>query len=204
MASPFGHSLVSCYFIKPHGRLSGREQPSLWNALFVMVLASLPDLDILADRFDVISGVFHRTLTHSFFFALWLGCVIALVEALIRKGPLLKRALFYAALLATHPLVDYFTVMPPYGGAMPLFWPIADGFYASPVALLPSAFTYATPIPVLQSYWRTFAAESALILPLAGWEGWKLLRGRAQGGPISTRLDDPPLEFPLNSPVGDP
>lgn len=165
MASPLGHSLASCYFISPCARLSGREKPSLADALFMMVLASLPDLDVLAPPFGT-DGLFHRTVTHSFFFALWMGCVLALAQAAFVKGPLLKRAALYAAVIATHPLIDYFTVIPPYTGAMPLFWPLDSTFYASPVALLPSGLTYVSPIPLRESLVKTFAGEFLIGVPL--------------------------------------
>ncbi len=181
MASPFGHTLVSCYFIEPHAKVSGRK-PSLWSALFLMVLASLADLDIFFGPKDFVTSLFHRTISHSFFSALWLGCVIALIEALLFKGPLLKRAALYAAVLASHPLLDYFAVIPPYVGAMPLFWPFSWNYYASPVALLPNALTYNSGIPVAHSLTRTFGSEMFIILPMALWQGalvWKARRARA-------------------------
>lgn len=177
MASPLGHSLVSCYFVRPCARVSGRERPSLWDALFMMVLASLPDLDVLLPPFGP-NGLFHRTVTHSFFFALWMGCVLALFQTLLLKGkgPLLKRAALYAAVIATHPLLDYFAVLPPYTGAMPLFWPFSGTFFASPVALFPTGLTYLSNIPVRESLLKTFAGESALALPLLGYEALRALR----------------------------
>lgn len=136
----------------------------------MMVLSSLPDLDVYAGPFDGLVGLYHRTITHSFPFALWIGCLVALAQALLRGGPLLKRALLYAAVVASHSLVDFFSVMPPYGGAMPLFWPFSEDFFAAPWTILPSAFTYHSPIPILLSYPRTFLAESFLMLPLLAYE----------------------------------
>lgn len=176
MASPLGHSLVSCYFLRAHAAVSGRPEPRLRGALLLMVLASLPDLDVYAGPFDGLVGLFHRTITHSFPFALWIGCLIALAEALARGGPLLKRALLYAAVVGSHAVVDYFSVMPPYGGAMPLFWPFSEDFFAAPWTVLPSAFTYHSQIPMLLSYPKTFLAEAFLALPLLAYElsrsGW--------------------------------
>lgn len=180
MASPLGHSLISCYFLRPYARVSGKKEATLFSALVLIVLASLPDLDIFVGHWEGLIGEFHRTLTHSFFFALWIGCVIALVESLLLKGPLLKKALLYAALIATHPAVDYFAVIPPYLGAMPLFWPFSGNFYASPVMLLPSAMTYNSVLPMRESLLKTFVGESVLILPLLAYEGAKAWKARAR------------------------
>src|SRR5579862_3731573 len=147
MASPFGHTLVSCYFHRPDAAVRRRKQPTLFRALFLMVLASLPDLDAFWGPREYLCTLFHRTVSHSFFSALWLGCVIALAEALWDHGPLVKRAMLYSAVIATHPLVDFFAVNPPYVGAMPLFWPFSWNTYASPVMILPSALTYTSGIP---------------------------------------------------------
>lgn len=186
MASPLGHSLVSCYFLRPHARLSKSAGPSLASALFLTVLASLPDLDFfLGEPAGAMGGPFHRTFTHSFFFAAWMGCVIALAESSARGGPLVKRAAFYGAVIATHPLLDFFSVLPPYLGAMPLFWPFSGDFHASPIALLPSAMTYNSFSPVKESYLRNFAAEGTLILPLFAYEAaaaWKDSRAARTAG----------------------
>jgi membrane-bound metal-dependent hydrolase YbcI (DUF457 family) len=183
VASPFGHSLVSCYFIRPYARATGRKELTLWSALFLMVLASLPDLDIFFGPHEFTASLLHRTITHSFFFAIWMGCVIGLIEALIVKGPLLKRALLYAAVIASHPAVDFFSVIPPYVGAMPLFWPFSWNYYLSPVALLPGALTYKSGIPVAESLLKTFSGEAVLIVPLLAFEGVR--RWRAHWGPAS-------------------
>lgn len=175
MASPLGHSLASCYFLKPCAAVNGRKTPSVLDALVLIVLASLPDLDVLLPPFGT-DGIFHRTVTHSFFFAAWMGCVLALAQAAFSKGPLLKRAAVYAAVIATHPLVDYFTVIPPYQGAMPLFWPFSSAFFISPIALLPSALTYVGPVPARHSLLRTFGAEAVLIIPLLLLEAFRFWR----------------------------
>jgi membrane-bound metal-dependent hydrolase YbcI (DUF457 family) len=110
-----------------------------------------------------------------------MGCVIALAQAAFSKGPLLKRALLYAAVIATHPLVDFFTVVPPYLGAMPLFWPFSETCFASPVALLPTAMTYVGPVPIRESLLKTFAGEALLAAPLLAWEAAAAFRRRSLG-----------------------
>jgi membrane-bound metal-dependent hydrolase YbcI (DUF457 family) len=189
VASPLGHTLASCYFLRAHGRVFG-IQPTLIDALKLMVLASLPDLDTFVGQHDGITSIWHRTLSHSFFFTLWIGCLIALIEALLDKGPLLRRAALYAAVISTHPLIDYFTVVPPYTGAMPLFWPLTGDFFASPVALFPSALTYASYIPCTESLTKTFIGEARVLLPaLIAWEGYFAWKARAKAARPGTAPD---------------
>lgn len=86
------------------------NKAAAWGA----AIGTLPDLDVLLNPLlnDVQQLVFHRSITHSFFFVVVLTPVLgALIARFYRDGPATQRHWSWLAfgVLLTHPLLDCFT-----------------------------------------------------------------------------------------------
>lgn len=96
------------------------------------VVASLvPDLDVVAWRFDVGHSSFwwHRGATHSLGFAVALAALAAAVAGRLRAPPRVA-FLFVAAATASHGLLDMLTTG---GSGIALLWPLSDERFFFPI-----------------------------------------------------------------------
>jgi membrane-bound metal-dependent hydrolase YbcI (DUF457 family) len=134
MASPVGHGLVG-YAI---GRFGERDAgPTGW--LFLATCAAFaigPDLDFLPGIAAGQPALHHQGASHSLFVGLGLSLAAALL--LWRDAALWPRAwaVLFAA-YASHLVFDLFGPdgRPPIG--IPLFWPLSDATFLSPLTLAP-------------------------------------------------------------------
>jgi len=134
MASPLGHGLVG-YGI---GRLgegdAGPAGPLLLGACAVFAIA--PDLDFLPGIAMGQPALHHQGISHSLIAGLGLSLAAALL--IWREAAHWRRAwaLLFAA-YSSHLIFDLFGPdgRPPIG--IPLFWPLSDATFLSPVTLLP-------------------------------------------------------------------
>ncbi len=105
MPLPLGHAAIGW---TTH-TLIGRKQPSLWNwrkALFITLLANLPDIDIVAGLMLYGNGsALHRGPTHSLLFALLTGLLSANVWRLGRFFPRVDFRICFSLILS-HVLAD--------------------------------------------------------------------------------------------------
>jgi inner membrane protein len=110
MASVFGHIMASTAlgtgFFPKNRMISGS---SSFTKLILLggLCAIFPDIDILAFNFGIPYGapLGHRGATHSIFFALLFGILMALV--FYRKEPYFWRiALFFFLCTVSHPMLD--------------------------------------------------------------------------------------------------
>jgi len=133
MATPVGHSLIgyAIYrFLIPREDL----QPAL--LLAAVVTANAPDLDFVPGILAGAPAMYHQGVSHSLAFAAVAGVTGAMMlhavaGTIARLGFLLCFLCF-----ASHLVLDMFgpDARPPYG--IPLFWPISDHTFLSPVPLL--------------------------------------------------------------------
>ena len=104
MASVFGHSLAAIALGKTFR--AHLRKPKFW---ILGILCSIaPDADILGFKFGIKYGSFwgHRGFTHSFFFAVLFGILIAFLFYKTKRPVL---ALYFALCTATHPILDAMT-----------------------------------------------------------------------------------------------
>lgn len=143
------------------------------------LLPVVPDLDSLSSA-DYGTPLGHRGFTHSLIFALWLGALAASLTFRylgVRFGPL---ALFFFAVIASHPLLDAMTRG---GESIPFFWPIAgrQGNWG-PIPL--SDFAFGLPDPTASRAMRfemLWIWLPTLALCTAFW-GWRRYRARGMEG----------------------
>jgi inner membrane protein len=134
MASPIGHGLVGLGI----GRLcqgdAGPTGPLLLAACIVFAIA--PDLDFLPGIAAGQPALHHQGASHSVFVGLGLSVIAALLCWRGRVLRLRAAAALFAA-YASHLVIDLFGPdrRPPIG--IPLFWPVSDATFLSPLTLLP-------------------------------------------------------------------
>jgi inner membrane protein len=132
MATPIGHLLAG--YAVGRGTSLGTKPAQRTLLLFCMVLAVAPDLDFLPGLLQGQPALYHQGISHSFAFALVVGLFGALLLRPRAYGLLATWGLLFAA-YSSHLLIDLFGPdnRPPYG--IPLFWPLSDSTYLSPLSI---------------------------------------------------------------------
>jgi inner membrane protein len=99
-----------------------------------MFLAVAPDLDFLPGVLQGQPALYHQGLSHSLAFALAVSLLGALALRRGACGLLATWGILFAA-YGSHLLIDLFgpDQRLPYG--IPLFWPLSDGTYLSPISV---------------------------------------------------------------------
>jgi inner membrane protein len=197
MATPFGHSLAgfAVYTFAPsvnHDRLS--------LALLCIIMANAPDLDFLPGILAGSPASYHQGITHSVGFALLVSLGAAAVYRVWGQSfPLIFTIAFFAYL--SHLAIDFFGPdgRLPYGE--PLFWPISDRYFISPIPVfsgvhhVPSTYgsTQEWIRGILSAHnIRAIVLESVLILPFAMFGLWFRKRAltRAMHEPLGSGKQD--------------
>lgn len=134
-----------------------RKSVSLIASL--VVLSWAPDIDY---AFRMLGYEPTVRWTHSFVFVLlvWIAAN-ALARATIRNERISAIAPLFLAALLSHLLMDFLVGLKSYGD--PLFWPLSDKTYSSPVGLLPAAGKLD---PRNYYLWRNLLIEAGMIGPL--------------------------------------
>src|SRR5437660_9709228 len=133
MATPVGHSLAgyAIYrFLVP-----GEDRRSAL-LLVAVVTANAPDLDFVPGIIAGAPAMYHQGVSHSLAFAAAAG-VIGAVMLRAAAGTVARIVFLLGFLCYSSDLVlDLFgpATRPPYG--IPLFWPLTDHTFLSPVPLL--------------------------------------------------------------------
>jgi inner membrane protein len=155
------------------------RRPLFW--IVSAALPMLPDLDVAGLWFGIPfrSMWGHRGISHSVLAALVIGTGAALLLRRRLRTPLVPLALFFAAITATHGLLDALTT----GGPGVAFWaPFDDTRYFfpwRPIPVSPLATRFFS-----ERGWRVFQAEllviwlPAAVVAVAGW-----LRERSSSSP---------------------
>ena len=142
MPSPLGHSLIGLSGYPQLSKWLSPYPPLLWVGLFVVV-ANLPDVDILPGLLMGNPALYHRQATHSVAAAVAIGTLAALLVR--RQGPPNYRIGVWMALLyGSHLLLDMLVAddAAPYG--IQLLWPLSSRYFMSPISLFPG-FQYFEP-----------------------------------------------------------
>ncbi len=164
MSSPIAHSLAGLGI----GFLSWRKvfkTTLTWKAvLFCVVVANLPDFDVIPGIFAGDINLYHHDYTHTFLFAFIVSLVVFAAGAKNR----MKWAYMAFLLVLSHFLIDYITIdrSPPIG--LPLLWPFSDIRFKWEFAFLPVVARGSSLISILNPQnIRTAAIEAAVFLPPA-------------------------------------
>ncbi len=133
MATPIGHSLAG-YAIHRF-LVSGADRRSAL-AFAAVAAANAPDLDFVPGIFAGAPALYHQGGSPSLAFAVVVGLIVA---AILRAGQgTVGRIGFLLGFLgySSHLFLDLFgpDARPPYG--IPLFWPLSEHTFLSPVPLL--------------------------------------------------------------------
>jgi inner membrane protein len=182
MPSPVGHSLAGLcgYFLARHSPLSYRREYFLLSSV---IIANLPDLDLVPRLlFGNVSSL-HRQGTHSLLAALICGLLIAGLARCF-KGNAIFYGVWGGAVYLSHIVLDMLLddPSPPHG--VQLFWPFSKSYVMSPVTPFTS-FSYSNPeIGIIGMFFvphnvATMARELVLMAPwvaLTAYIGRRLWR----------------------------
>ncbi|HXU04911.1 MAG TPA: metal-dependent hydrolase [Polyangia bacterium] len=174
MAS-IGHVLVGAAASKAYRT----GQPTIWSPFAAAALwaglSLLPDVDVigfpLGVRYEDEWG--HRGATHSLVFALAIAAVVGLIARAARR-PTWRTALFAAAVVASHPLLD---TMTDGGLGCALLWPFSNERFFAPWRPIPVAPI--GPAFLSMAGLRIAAVETAAMLPFLIYALWSAAQKRA-------------------------
>jgi inner membrane protein len=136
VASPIGHALAgySVYLISEAACKDAGQRSKyhlVWLPIFMAIAA---DLDFIPGLVRGTPALYHQGVSHSF------GAAVALSLAVASFAPVFRHDFFRLFRLCflsylSHPIIDFFGPdgRLPYG--IPLFWPMSDEHFLSPVAL---------------------------------------------------------------------
>ncbi len=116
------------------------REPFSWRTLLLLVmLANLPDIDFLP---GLLAGnpnqYHHHYFSHSLPFALVVGAVLA-GHVSIKKGKKFwPYFLLFAGVCFSHVILDYFSADTSEPLGVPMFWPLSNEYYYSPVLIFMS------------------------------------------------------------------
>jgi inner membrane protein len=182
MPSPVGHSLAGLcgYFLASNRPLSARREYLLLGSI---VIANLPDFDLVPRLlFGDVSSL-HRQWTHSLVAALGFGLVMS-VLARWRKTDKIFYGVWGGAVYLSHIVLDMLLddPSPPHG--VQLLWPFSTSYFMSPVTPFTS-FSYSNPkVGIIGMFFvphnlATMTREFVLMAPwvaLAAYIGRRLWR----------------------------
>jgi|SRR5690606_11516436 len=182
MATPIGHALagLAVTSVSPH-----RRPDYLILGVFMAVA---PDLDILPGLLIGTPIAYHSGITHSLGFALLLS-LLAAGLFMLRGQPFWQVFRFALIAYTTHLILDFIGPdgREPFG--IPIFWPLLDQHFISPVPLLlgvrHAAETAASTNEFMDGVlsFHNIAAilwEAVLIVPIIGY-GWRRSRSDLTG-----------------------
>ncbi len=148
MSSPVGHALAGIIVFTVAKHLFPKYPWSWKEMLAFVLLAGLPDLDGLWVWIGHIPRhIAHRTVSHSIFFSVVAGVILAWLYQAGLKKRLVHFWWLFPLVILTHPLMDMSCVdyMPPRG--VMLYWPFIRDFIYRPIPFMHSVGTY-----VVQGY----------------------------------------------------
>lgn len=162
MSSPIAHSLAGLSI----GFLSWRKvfKSSLtWKSvLFCVVMANLPDFDVIPGVFAGNINLYHHDYTHTLLFAF---AVFLCVLAVSRRNSL-KWASMSLILVLSHFAIDYITIDRSLPIGLPLLRPFSEIRFKWEFAFLPVVARAETFLSLLnRQNIRTAAVEAAVFLP---------------------------------------
>jgi inner membrane protein len=174
MPSPIGHTLIGfCGFVLVSHRFIPAKELPLHRRLQLLasciILANLPDIDVIPGIFMGHPGMYHRQATHSVLATVclgWFTCFLAKRRFIPRSTPIWATALY-----ASHIILDILVndISPPFG--LQLFWP-APEYFIAPVQIFPRFIYFSREAGMWAVFsptnLLTFLQEMLLLAPLVG------------------------------------
>ncbi len=169
MPSPIAHSLAGLVVSRAQCKNAKRVTRPTVVALVAVVAANLPDADFLPGLLTGDANRFHHTFTHSFGFLVAVMLATSLLARASRSAPAFWTGLV-AFGVASHLLLDFFTVdsRPPFG--IPLFWPFSNRAFLAPHPFFLDIQRSGSPSEFFQSLFSThnFVAAGREFLLVGG------------------------------------
>jgi inner membrane protein len=171
MPSPIGHTIAGfCgLLLAPKGAI---PKPPLNTLLASVVLANLPDIDILPGLFLGNPAIFHRQGTHSIAASILVGILVSILSRWNRaSAKFIRLGVWATALYFSHIVLDLLVTDPSPPRGLQLFWPFSDAYFISPITVF-GGFNYFNPeMGMLRSILRannliTVLREIALMMPI--------------------------------------
>lgn len=174
MASPIGH-VTAGYAIFLSSHAARPHNGAIWVYL---LMAIAPDLDFIPGILQGQPNRYHQGISHSLGAALVVSFATAIV---VSRGNLWKQWAFLLTAYLSHLAIDFFGPdrRPPYG--QPLFWPITEEYYISPIAIFlgmhHAASTDASMLDWIRAIFslhnfRAIFVEIAVIVPFVILGNW--------------------------------
>jgi len=170
VATPIGHALAG-YAVSRFGAAGGAPADRVF-LLACVALALAPDLDFVPGILNGKPPLYHQGITHS----LTIAAAVSLATALVlRRATLRAWGVLFAA-YASHLLIDLFGPDDRAPLGIPLFWPLGDAHYLSPLKLFMGVHHAASTTTSTERWlaaladWSNLAAvgiEIALLAPFA-------------------------------------
>lgn len=130
MPLPVAHSIAG------YGLFELHRQPFFQHKVatlaFFILVANLPDADVLPGLFAGNPNAYHASYSHSLGAALLVGAVLGWFFRYKKGGRFRRYAFLIAGVYYSHILLDFFNQdgRPPHG--VMLFWPLNDIYYMAP------------------------------------------------------------------------
>lgn len=170
MPTIFSHAIFAVVL----GRAGINKTVTFWFWFLAAVCAIIPDGDVITRSFGVERGSLfsHRGFTHSIFFALLFGSLIALIaHGFLKTGiPYLKLLLFFALATFSHPFLDMLTDG---GSGVALFAPFSnERFFLPfrPIEVSPIGFGFFSERGIIvilsEMIWVWFPAFAVLVIAI--------------------------------------
>jgi len=131
MPTPIGHSIMGGILYR-----GIRQEKKRWGRLLLyLVVANLADFDFIPGIVLGKPNFFHHGPTHSLGAALLVGLFFGLLLLVVKKENFWLNFFVFSGIYFFHIVLDYFAVdtTPPYG--IPLFWPLVNDYFISPIQI---------------------------------------------------------------------
>jgi membrane-bound metal-dependent hydrolase YbcI (DUF457 family) len=172
MPSPIGHSLAAWAAYQSLGESA--RVPQSWRTLLCYCFASsAPDCDFLPGFLLGEPNRFHQGISHSLGMALLFAAFVAVFSWWTKRKIMWRFVLILFSLYCSHLLFDYLSVDTglPYG--IPVWWPLSQEHYLSPIAVFfdinrgSSLNGFFAGVFILHNFWAV-VLEIVIFLPLIG------------------------------------
>lgn len=181
MASPVGHTL-SGLTLKMLCQSNNKEKVFFSReTAAAIVIANLPDVDLIPGILTGDSSRWHHQFTHSFFFAVMVSVCIMAAAVLVRRaeGNVVRPALLGGGLIVMHLALDLFTADPQPPVGLQVLWPFSSAYFIAPWSplerVLRGGFN-----PHMLLIWLKIALKEAVIFgpPMLGSLYWRKYIGK--------------------------
>ncbi|MBN1155416.1 metal-dependent hydrolase [candidate division KSB1 bacterium] len=169
MPTPVGHTLMGAILYNSSRKMGATI---LWYELILFVMiANFADLDYVPGYIAGNPNLYHHGMTHSFFFALLVSVVVALIYRLIRRKDFIRAMLLMFAVYVSHLVMDFLGKDTRYPFGEQLFWPLSDDYFLSSFYIFNDVHKASSSEIFIQSLFNwhnlmTIAQEVVILLPI--------------------------------------